>query len=498
MSESMSLASVREVDFFREAAAASLLGALLVLVFLGFVVPLPDEVEGDWELFAINAGVLALYLLIAVPLGIRRGRALAAPINAWLEQGVPPTTEQRDQALAFSVAGYRVMGPLWATAALLFAVLNAFVSLGLAAIVGVAVALGGLTTCTLVVLLAQRRLREVIASALEEGVPEEPIGPGVGLRIVLAWGLGTAIPLAGIVVVAATELLGADLSGNRLALTIVVLGALALSVGLAIVRIAGRSVAGPVEDVRSAIARVELGDLDAHVRITDGSEVGLLAAGFNRMVAGLRERERLREAFGRFVDPSLTERVLAEGTDLAGEEVELSVMFVDVRGFTTFAETAEAHEVVARLNELYGLVVPIILRHEGHASKFIGDGLLAVFGAPERLPDHARRAVSAALEIARSVRERYGEELRVGVGVNSGRVVAGTIGGGGRLDFTVIGDPVNTAARVEAATRQTDDDVLITEATRALVGGECGEWEDRPPIPLKGKSAPVALYAPSR
>src|SRR5204863_6941332 len=121
----------------------------------------------------------------------------------------------------------------------------------------------------------------------------------------------------------------------------------------------------------------------------------------------------------------------------------------------------------------------------GHASKFIGDGLLAVFGAPERLEGHAGCAVDAALEIADTVRERYGDDLRVGIGVNSGRVVAGTVGGGGRLDFTVIGDPVNTAARVEAATRETDDDILITDATRAYLDGDSYDWEERPEVPLK-------------
>jgi class 3 adenylate cyclase len=172
-------------------------------------------------------------------------------------------------------------------------------------------------------------------------------------------------------------------------------------------------------------------------------------------------------------------------------------MFIDVRGFTAFAERAEAQEVVARLNALYGLIVPIILRHGGHASKFIGDGLLAVFGAPERLDDHAKHAVACAREIAEAVRDRYEDELRVGVGVNSGRVVAGTIGGGGRLDFTVIGDAVNTAARVEAATRDTGDDMLITQATLALLGEDGDGWAERPAVRLKGKTEAVALYAPA-
>jgi class 3 adenylate cyclase len=151
---------------------------------------------------------------------------------------------------------------------------------------------------------------------------------------------------------------------------------------------------------------------------------------------------------------------------------------------------------VATLNELYEAVVPAILRHGGHANKFIGDGLLAVFGAPERHADHAVRAVAAAREIAQLVRRGVEGELRVGVGVNSGRVVVGTVGGGGRRDFTVIGDPVNTAARVEAATRVTGDDILITETTLRALGAHGDDFEERPSVPLKGKAATVRLYAP--
>ena len=150
-------------------------------------------------------------------------------------------------------------------------------------------------------------------------------------------------------------------------------------------------------------------------------ETGRLAQSFNMMVEGLDERDRLREAFGAYVDPGLAERVLREGADLAGEELEVSVMFLDVRDFTAFAERSEPTEVVALLNDLWALVVPALLRHGGHANKFIGDGLLAVFGAPEHLPDHAERAVAAALEIAELVHERYGGRIAVGIGVNSGR-----------------------------------------------------------------------------
>jgi class 3 adenylate cyclase len=256
------------------------------------------------------------------------------------------------------------------------------------------------------------------------------------------------------------------------------------------------AVSGPIIDLRDATRRVGAGDLGVRVPVVCTDETGELSASFNAMVAGLGEREQLREAFGTFVDPALTERILAEGTDLSGEEVDVSVLFLDVREFTAFAESAAAHEVVASLNELYEAVVPAILRHGGHANKFVGDGLLAVFGAPERHPDHAARAVAAAREIAQLVRDGPGGGLQVGVGVNSGRVVVGTVGGGGRRDFTVIGDPVNTAARVEAATRITGDDILITESTLRALGPAGDGFEERPSVPLRGKAEAVRLYAP--
>ncbi len=225
-------------------------------------------------------------------------------------------------------------------------------------------------------------------------------------------------------------------------------------------------------------------------------EMGALAQSFNMMVEGLDERERLRTALGAYVDPGLAERILREGAELDGEELEVTVMFLDVRDFTAFAERAQPTEMVALLNDLWELVVPALLRHGGHANKFFGDGLLAVFGAPDHHDDHAERAVLAALEIAELVRDQYRGRIAVGMGVNSGTVLAGTVGGGGRVEFTVIGDAVNTAARVEAATRETGDDILITDATRRLLPDDGLRWQARAPVPMKGKQIGVALWAP--
>jgi adenylate cyclase len=188
--------------------------------------------------------------------------------------------------------------------------------------------------------------------------------------------------------------------------------------------------------------------------------------------------------------------VLEEGELLEGEDVEVTVVFVDIRGFTSFAENASARETVAKLNEFFDLIVPILARHGGHANKFIGDGVMGVFGAPERMADHASRALAAACDIADAVEEHYGGELTVGIGLNSGPVSVGSVGGGGRLEFTVIGDTVNVAARVERETRTIGDAILLTEATRALLADD-DEVEPRGEAALKGKSDPIALYTPA-
>jgi adenylate cyclase len=176
-----------------------------------------------------------------------------------------------------------------------------------------------------------------------------------------------------------------------------------------------------------------------------------------------------------------------------GEDAIVTVLFVDIRDFTRFADKATAREAVALLNEFFGVVVPVLEEHGGRVQQYLGDGMLGVFGAPDPLPDHADRAVAAAAAIIAAVEERFGERCRASVGVNSGLVLMGTIGGGSRYELGIIGDPVNVAARVEQATRQTGDAVLVTEATRCLM--ESDGLVPRGTLELKGKPAPVAVYA---
>jgi class 3 adenylate cyclase len=257
-----------------------------------------------------------------------------------------------------------------------------------------------------------------------------------------------------------------------------------------------KSILAPIADMQRATQAIARGEFGSAVPVTTGDELGELAASFNQMVTGLAEREQLREAFGTYLDHSVAEILLSGDFPAEGVELDVSILFFDVQDFTRFAAGADARKVIAELNELFEATVPIIKRHGGHVDKFMGDGLMAVFGAPENYPDHAERAVRSACEIVNAVHRDSKLDFKIGVGVNTGRVVAGSIGGAGRLNFSVIGDPVNVASRVEAATRETDDEILVTEETAdrlppAITTQPRGTFE------LKGIDRPIELYAVS-
>lgn len=172
----------------------------------------------------------------------------------------------------------------------------------------------------------------------------------------------------------------------------------------------------------------------------------------------------------------------------------VSILFADIRDFTTFADRGTAREAADFLGAFFSVIVPVVTRHGGHANKLLGDGLLAVFGAPERHDDHADRALAAAEEMLAAVEREFGDRCRIGVGINSGLVLAGTIGGGGLTEYGVVGDPVNVASRVQDATRDLGEPLLLTEATHCLLEHPDGRLSRRGDIALKGKDRRVGIY----
>src|SRR4029079_2736221 len=221
--------------------------------------------------------------------------------------------------------------------------------------------------------------------------------------------------------------------------------------------IATRAVLDPVLDLREANARVERGELDAEVPLYDATEIGQLQSGFNRMVVGLRERERLRDLFGRQVGGDGAAHALAAPSRLGGEVREAAVLFVDLVASTELAATRPPTEGVAILNQFFTAAVQVVHEHHGWVNKFEGDGALAVFGTPVPLDDPA----GAALHAARCLADRLARDLpdsRAGIGVVAGTVVAGNVGAEERFEYTFIADPVNEASR-------------LTEVAKTLPGG---------------------------
>ena len=478
----------------RRVLAANIVGATIAFVYLTVVSPpQPPPTHDEWVQLALAPIYVALAAIVGGRIAEPRRRAVAE----WLGTRRPPSPEERALVLMLPRQAAILSAVGWLLGSVLFGVVTAthHPAIYVAGVV-LGIQLAGLTTAAATYLLAERSLRPVFALAfageLHSRAPHEPV-VGTRPRLLVSWALGSGVALVAI----AVGFLGrGDDRGDELVAPVLFLVVVGLFAGGVLIAAAARSISEPVERLRAAVERVEEGSLEEEVVVDDGGEIGSLQAGFNRMVAGLRERERIRETFGTYVDREVAEHILREGTALEGEEVEVTLMFVDVRDFTAFAETASARDVVATINRLFERIVPIVHAHKGHVDKFVGDGLLAVFGAPRRCDDHADEALAAALEIERAVREEFGGELEIGVGLNSGTVVAGNVGGAGRLEFSVIGDTVNVAARVEAATRATGDTVLLAERTKELLQRSPVPLRERPNVALKGKRESVAVYAP--
>ena len=264
-----------------------------------------------------------------------------------------------------------------------------------------------------------------------------------------------------------------------------------------------RLIVVPIRQLQSAARSVAEGDLHTQVDLLRADELGLLIERFNHMVDGLREREQLQQTFGRHVGRQAAKQILSEGDDLGGREQEVTVMFVDVRDFTAHSSQQSPKDVVSALNVFFRQAVDTVEAHGGMVNKFLGDGLMALFGIGTEADGHARRAVEAGIHLHHSL-QGLAEELsgagwpglRIGIGINTGKAVVGSIGSPKRQEYTAIGDTINVASRVESLTKQLGQPLLITAATRAHLG----EWF--PLIPLepqrvKGKSKPLELFAVS-
>ena len=475
---------------------ANFTGAVVVFVLLVWVLPLP-EVSDQNTVVLVNLIAAGAYVVVACVLGTVWGLARWRATRSWLERDREPSEAERRAALRVPLRHLHVSMVLWLVAVVGVFCINVAFSFLLALIVAVTTLLGAVTTGAMAYLLAERIMRAASARALASGVPEKPVLPGVTTRALLAWALGSGVPMAGLCAVALVALAGDEIGEQELALSTLALGGVALIVGAVITWQAARAVADPVRSVRDALGRVEEGDLEAQVPVFDGSDLGLLQAGFNRMNDGLREREELRDLFGRHVGEDVARAAMDRGIELGGEELEVAVLFVDLVGSTSMAAEHPPQEVVAKLNEFFGVVVGVVEDHGGWINKFEGDAALAVFGAPLPLDDAAGCALAAARTLARRI-EADLDGLAAGIGVSAGRAVAGNVGAESRFEYTVIGDPVNEAARLCELAKEAEGHVLAsTSALEHADDEEARRWREDEVVTLRGRSAETRLAVPS-
>lgn len=276
--------------------------------------------------------------------------------------------------------------------------------------------------------------------------------------------------------------------------------ALAIVVGTLFTIVMAFFITTPVKKLMTAMHRVGAGDLDqtVYVRVTD--EIGVLADNFNEMTEGLREKEKIRNAMNKAVSKEIAEVMLSGELKLGGDNKFITVLFSDIRGFTTISEALSAEEVVSILNEYLTLMTNIIEKHRGIVDKFVGDEIMALWGAPKSYGNDALAAVKTALEMM-EVLDRFNDKQRaagklpidIGIGLNTGQVIAANMGSENRMNYTVIGDAVNLGARLEGTNKMYGTHIIISEFTERELRGLIYRRE-LDLIAVKGKNEPVTIY----
>lgn len=276
-----------------------------------------------------------------------------------------------------------------------------------------------------------------------------------------------------------------------------------LAIGLAFASLGtillSRSITEPIKSLSKSVAEIGDGNFAARAKADREDEVGMLARAVNGMASGLQEKERVRNLLGRLVSNDVAEKLLKNDIELGGEEKNVSVLFSDIRDFTSLSETMPPSQLLILLNRYFTKITAIIESHNGVVDKYIGDEVMAIFGAPIESEDHAKQAATAAFEMLdaleefnQEIREELGIELDIGIGINTGIAVAGNIGSQSRMNYTVVGDTVNTASRLEGLTKKFDVPIVVSEQTAAAT--PTIDWQDLGTANVKGKAKGIKVF----
>ncbi|KQV76156.1 hypothetical protein ASC61_14745 [Aeromicrobium sp. Root344] len=446
----------------------------------------PGEGPSSSYLTALAIAV-PVYVVGAVVIGASTVTVSALRALRWALEEREPTDAERRTALRLPLRLTLIQSLLWFGGVIVFGTLAIVIQPGAAVSAFFAVGIAGVVVSAIAYLVTEFALRPVAARALAGRSSTDRLGAGVQRRMIVFWSLGTGAPVLGLVVAASIALTIDDPSVTRLSWVVAGLAVVILVFGLLVTVLNARAVVGPIKAVQAALTKVGEGNFDVEVRVDDGTELGLLQSGFNEMVQGLRERERIRDLFGRHVGQSVARAATVGDVELGGETRIVSVLMIDLIGSTTYAENRPPSEVVGMLNRFFEVVVEEVDRRNGLVNKFMGDAVLAIFGAPVDLDDHATAALASARVIAARLTAEM-PEIGAGIGVSTGQAVAGNVGHSSRFEYTVIGDAVNAAARLTELAKDVEGRVLVSSTSvSAASPEEKSLWVDHESIVLRGR-----------
>lgn len=468
------------------------IGVAFLVVTVTFPVPSVFDSRVLWITFAAAPAYIALAFVVGVIWATNR---VINNVRWALEEREPTPEDQRNTFFA-PWRLTRVLLALWGGGTVVLTVLYGLQDTSYIPKVLLGISFPGIVVSASCYLFTEFALRPVAAQALEVGPPPRSFAPGIMGRTLTVWAFGSGVPVLGILLAAIITLSLHNVSPTQFTVAVMILALFALVFGFILMWILAWLTVTPVRVVAAALNRVEQGDLDTNLVVFDGTELGQLQRGFNSMVGGLRERERVRDLFGRHVGREVAALAERERPQLGGEERHAAVIFVDITDSTKLVTSRPAVEVVELLNRFFAVVVDEVDRHHGLVNKFEGDAVLAVFGVPVSLDNAEGEALSAARAMAERLRAEV-PECQAGIGVAAGQVVAGNVGAKERFEYTVIGEPVHEAARLCELSKNLPGHLV---ATAEMVGNagdaESARWRLGDMVTLRGHDEATRLATP--
>jgi len=499
----------------------NLVGALASFLYLSIIDPLPDgqTAVNSQGTNPLNLIVFAAFMVLTTVISAFWGNKRERLIEEWYEKrrnGLAATAvpdQVRREVLNMPFVSTFIVGMMWIFAGIFFGIFSDSNDWGLSMLrmfVGIT-GIGGVLTTVLVFFMLDIRWRSITAIFFPDGGLDQVDAyrlPILGRLMVTFVLVGLWPPMMLVITTSqrAQQLVGADnpdaILQNLYILQafLLLFGALA-SIGLAVFMT--RGIILPLETLQQGMAAVENNDLETRVAVTSNDELGYLGERFNQMTAGLQQADMLRNLLNLYVSPEVAREALAHGATLGGTAVECSILFADIRDFTSISEQMDAKALLHLLNAYMTAMVEVIVEQGGIVNKFGGDSLLAIFGTPiNPAPDHAAQAartaqaMMTALHEFNSTQHKSGETaLAIGIGVATGTVVAGNVGGRERLEYTVIGDTVNLASRLQDKTKELGGNILLSAETHAQAAQVMeleGEWKTA--VSIKGKQQSVKAF----